>query len=238
LTQYEEEVLENQRLLALDLSLKDTPTIWWGAHKETIIDWYQCKRLPRIRFGIEHIGNKQQKYDRLGTLEKHLEACKTRGKMTPPEEWSYHFIHTLEVISKNWYTDQEMRKETKTWATLQQNFTITFSFEHENPNIDAALKRIKNVIFIEELEVELITEVQQWNKQTIKDLLSCYHVQEESPDEDDPRDIQIKEIEGERDVEGPPLESKGISVPIKINKVNIGTAEQPKMVSIGDYWDE
>jgi hypothetical protein len=43
LTQYEEEVLENQRLLALDLALKDTPEIWWGAHKETVTDWYQCK---------------------------------------------------------------------------------------------------------------------------------------------------------------------------------------------------
>jgi hypothetical protein len=81
--------------------------------------------------------------------------------MMPPEEWSHHFIHTLEGIPANWYTDQEMRKETKTWATLQQNFTVTFSFEHENPNMDAALKWIRNVIFIEEPEVEAITEVQQ-----------------------------------------------------------------------------
>jgi hypothetical protein len=38
LTKYEEEVLENHRLLALDISLKVTPTRWWGAHKETIQD--------------------------------------------------------------------------------------------------------------------------------------------------------------------------------------------------------
>jgi hypothetical protein len=30
-------------------------------------------------------------------------------------------------------------------------------------------------------------------------------MQEEAPDEDDPRDIQIEEVEGEREVEGPPL---------------------------------
>jgi hypothetical protein len=54
-------------------------------------------------------------------------------------------------------------------------------------------------------------------------------------DEDDPHNIQIEEVEGERYVEGPPLESEVISTPIKINKDNIGTAEQPKMVSIGDY---
>jgi hypothetical protein len=68
--------------------------------------------------------------------------------------------------------------------------------------------------------------------------LSCYHVQEEALDEDDLRNIQIEEVEGERDLEGPPLESEVISAPIKIKKVNIGTAEHPKMVSIGDYWDE
>jgi hypothetical protein len=50
LTQYEDEVLENQRLLALDLALKATPARWWGTHKETITNWYQCKRLLRIRF--------------------------------------------------------------------------------------------------------------------------------------------------------------------------------------------
>jgi hypothetical protein len=35
---------------------------------------------------------------------------------------------------------------------------MTFSFEHENPNIDATLKHIRGVIFIEEPEVELITK--------------------------------------------------------------------------------
>jgi hypothetical protein len=32
-------------------------------------------------------------------------------------------------------------------------------------------------------------EEEQQNKQTVKELLSCYHVQEEAPDEDDPHDI-------------------------------------------------
>jgi hypothetical protein len=63
------------------------------------------------------------------------------------------------------------------------------------------------VIFIKGPEVELMTEEQQWNIQTVKELLSCYHVQEEVPDEDDLRDIQIEEAKGEMEVEGPPLES-------------------------------
>jgi hypothetical protein len=122
--------------------------------------------------------------------------------------------------------------------TLRQNFKATFSFEHENPNIDASLKQIRGVIFIKEPEIKLITEQQQRNKQTVKELLSCYHIQEEAPDEDDPRDIQIEEVEGERDVERPPIELEVISAPIKVKKVNIGTTEQPKMASIGDHWDE
>ena len=73
LTQYEDKVLENQRFLALDLSLKDTPTRWWGAHKETITDWYQCKRLLCTRFGAEHGSNQLEKYDGQGALAEHLE---------------------------------------------------------------------------------------------------------------------------------------------------------------------
>jgi hypothetical protein len=90
---------------------------------------------------------------------------------------------------------------------LQHNFTVTFSFDHESPNIDATLKNIRGVIFIKEPKFEIITEEQQQNKQTVKELLSCYHVQEEAPNEDDLCDIQIEEAEGEREFDGPPLES-------------------------------
>jgi hypothetical protein len=121
---------------------------------------------------------------------------------------------------------------------LQQNFTVTFSFEHENPNIDATLKRIRGVIFIKELELELVIEEQQRNRQTVKELLSCYHVHEDAPEEDNPHDTQIEEVEGKREVEGPPIESKVIVVLIKVKKVNIGISENPKMANIGDYWDE
>jgi hypothetical protein len=33
MTKYEEEVLENQRLLDLDIALKATLARWWGVHK-------------------------------------------------------------------------------------------------------------------------------------------------------------------------------------------------------------
>jgi hypothetical protein len=96
LTRYEDEVLENQRILVLDISLKETPTRWSGAHKETIKDWYQCKLLLRIRFNTEQGSNKMQRYDGHGTPKEHLERRRTLWRMTPPVEWPHHFIHTLE----------------------------------------------------------------------------------------------------------------------------------------------
>jgi hypothetical protein len=84
---------------------------------------------------------------------------------------------------------------------------VTFSFEHENPNMHLSLKKIRGEIFLQEPKVELIIEYQQHNRQTMKELVSCYHVQEESLDEHDSRNIKIIEIEGEREVEGPSLES-------------------------------
>jgi hypothetical protein len=57
--------------------------------------------------------------------------------------------------------------------------------------MDSTLKQIRGEIFIQEPEVELITNYQQQNKQTMKELLSCYHVQEEAPDEDEPHNIKI-----------------------------------------------
>jgi hypothetical protein len=63
------------------------------------------------------------------------------------------------------------------------------------------------VIFFDEPKVEIVTEYQQQNRQKDKDLLSCYYVKEEAPDEDDPHNIQITYIDGEREVEGPSLES-------------------------------
>jgi hypothetical protein len=80
--------------------------------------------------------------------------------MTPPEDWPHHFVHTLEGIPTNWYTDQELCRGTTSWTILQQKFPINLSFEHENPNIDVTLKQIRGVIFIKEPKVELMTKEQ------------------------------------------------------------------------------
>jgi hypothetical protein len=91
------------------------------------------------------------------------------------------------------------------------------------------------LIFIDKPELDLMTEYQQQNRWAIKELLSCYCVEEDIPDEEDPRNIQIPEIEGERGVEGPSLVVEEFTAPIKVKKVNIGTEENPKMANIRDY---
>jgi hypothetical protein len=52
--------------------------------------------------------------------------------------------------------------------------------------MDLALKNIRGLIFVDEPMAELIIEYQHHNRQTVKELLSCYHVEEEAPREDDP----------------------------------------------------
>jgi hypothetical protein len=50
------------------------------------------------------------------------------------------------------------------WTRLQNNFVVTLSFEHENPNIDSTLNMIWGMIFIDEPEVEIMIEYQQQNR--------------------------------------------------------------------------
>jgi hypothetical protein len=49
--------------------------------------------------------------------------------------------------------------------------------------------------------------------------------------------VNITEIEGQRDVEGPGVELPFFGQPIKIKKVNIGIEQTPKLANVGDYWD-
>ena len=73
----------------------------------------------------------------------------------------------------------------------------------------------------------------------LEEVLECYNFALEPEDEDeDPRNINILESEGTRDVDGPKLQIPAITEPIKIKKINIGTDTEPKFSSIGDYWTD
>jgi len=89
---------------------------------------------------------------------------------------------------------------------LQHNFVITFAFEHENPMMDATPKLIKERIF-EEPKVDIVTTYQNQKQQIVRRLLHCYQVAKYDPIEEKPRDIQITKVKGDREVEGPQLQS-------------------------------
>jgi hypothetical protein len=103
--------------------------------------------------------------------------------------------------------------------------------------MDTMLKVVRDMIF-EEPVFEIIPSSQRLASQTVKQLLRYYHVTKaKEPEEENPCNIQIPEMEGERKVEGPKLDSEYYVAPLKIKKINIDTTENPKMDSIGDYWE-
>ena len=53
LTEFEEKVIEHQCFSALDFVLKATHTKLWVEHKESILEWPQCRTLLEIRFEEE-----------------------------------------------------------------------------------------------------------------------------------------------------------------------------------------
>jgi hypothetical protein len=67
-------------------------------------------------------------------------------------------------------------------------------------------------------------------------LQGCYNINYD--EDDDPRNVNILEIDGQRDIEGPGIELPFVGQPIKIKKVNIGTEQAPKLENVGNYWDD
>jgi hypothetical protein len=114
-----------------------------------------------------------------------------------------------------------------------------FTFEHESPSIHTTLQAIRTKIFS---KVEMMEGVPLCNTRkammTFKKLLECYNVMKEEYEDEDPRNIQVPEIEGTCIVEGPELSSITYTQPITTKKVNIGTMKNPTFSQIGYYWND
>lgn len=76
------------------------------------------------------------------------------------------------------------------------------------------------------------------HSQNIQEFMELYNVVEMGEDDDKPRNIQISVVKGGHPMGGPKLQSIKYIQHIETNKVNIGIDENPKMVVIGDYWDD
>ena len=71
----------------------------------------------------------------------------------------------------------------------------------------------------------------------MKQLIQCYHVaEEEDTTEDNLHNIHILELQGEREVEGPNIDSQNYDTLLNIKKVNIGIAEKKKWPVLEIIW--
>ena len=163
-----------------------------------------------------------------------MEACIQQWSDIPEDEWVHLFIHTLDIVPRNRYTETELRRGTITWPLMIESFQLTFSFESEHPSIDQGLNCIRNKTFGQ----SPLPEYSQpdWAVQ-MEHALECYNFTTGEED-DNPRNINIPESEGTRKIEGPQLDIPAITEHIKLKKINIGTEAEPKFASIGDYWDD
>ena len=58
------------------------------------------------------------------------------------------------------------------------------------------------------------------------------------PNDDDPLDVNIPYFEGTHAVKGLGISSDQFLNPLKFNKINIGSPENPKFSNIGEYQDD
>ena len=113
-------------------------------------------------------------------------------------------------------------------------FQLNFDFEFEYLDIDDALEVIRMKLF--DNCPLLIFNQPDWAVQ-MENAVESYNFAADE-EEEDPRNVNIQESEGSRDVQGPTLGLPEITEKVKIKKINIGTEAYPKFASIRDYWDD
>ena len=145
----------------------------------------------------EEISYTGRKYTRLRNHDEHINHCHTTWQEYPWQEWVHWFIHTLEMVPRNWYTSVELLQGTLEWEYLSTIFMHTFYFASEQPTFDVALDIMKENIFEEILVAAMnfhicSTIFHHW--------MECYNVTWEL-DDYDPLDINIPESKGMPTVE-------------------------------------
>ena len=118
---------------------------------------------------------------------------------------------------------------------MTQNFIATFLFEINYPTVDQALQITRQKVFEEVSNPPFEQEEDEWTT-PLQMLQGYYNINVD--EDDDPRNVNILETGGQRDIEGLGIELPFFGKPIKIKKVNIGTEKTPKLANAGDYWDD
>ena len=233
LQDYEAQIPLSQQLKKLDVALRSTLARWWTMHKTNITNSETCHRLLAVRFGNDVEGI-NYRYDGQTDPMIDMEACVKAWQHRDVDEWVHLFVHTLDTIPKNQYTETELRKGIKTWSLMRDGFQLTFGFESEYLEIDDALEVIKIKLF-DDCPLPIFNQ-SDWAAQ-IENAVECYNFVADE-EEEDPHNANILALEGSQDFQGLKLELPEITEKVKIKKINIGTKEYPKFASIGDYWDD
>ena len=131
----------------------------------------------------------QQKYTEESDPGSHIDICEQSWLDIPEDEWVHLFIHTLDTVPRNWYTETELRRGTITWPLIIDKFLLTFTFESEYPSIDHALDVIKTKIFDD--CTQSVSVQSDWAIQ-LEHAVECYYFAAEPDDEDEnPCNINI-----------------------------------------------
>jgi hypothetical protein len=128
LSDFEESVPMQQRLLAMDEALKETPEIWCGTHKSNITYWVQCRTFMTTWFSAQVEGC-EVRYTGQSCPKDHARSWEEAWRNIPQEQWVQKFINTLDTTPINWYLQAALRFITTNWKDMTQNFINTFLFE-------------------------------------------------------------------------------------------------------------
>jgi hypothetical protein len=153
----EKNVVEDQRILVLDVAFQNTLARWWANHKSVLRTWDEVKQTIKYMFQ-----NKEQLESNIQTnlqvaqlfsgelnLRIHIEWCVTQWKDAgiPSHFWVQVFPHSLGPISKSWFIHEENRRQTSDWKTLIAHFFKDFSFTSKYPELEVVLQNIKEFVF-------------------------------------------------------------------------------------------
>ncbi len=114
-----------------------------------------------------------------------MEQCYAAWMQVSQEEWVHRFVHTQELVAKNWYAKFVLHHRTVSWVNLADSFVLTFSIDDVFPTLDVAIRLIRTKVFDDE---EVIQYQPDWEEKEAN-VVECYNLAID--DEDDPRNIDI-----------------------------------------------
>jgi hypothetical protein len=182
----------------MDETLKATPTRWWGTHKKNITEWVQCCTLMTARFSTQVEGC-EVRYTGQSYPKDHVRSCKEAWRTIPQEKWVHKFINTLDTTPINWYLQAELCLITADWEGMTHNFVTNFLFDSQYPLVYQVLRIVRHKVFEKASIPPLEQEEDEWTVTLLK-LQGYYNINID--EDDDPRKVNIIEIEGQRVVEG------------------------------------